>query len=217
MYPYVAAPGGPVTYAAIVTVDVTERVRAEAALRDLNTTLEERVADRTRQLAAVNERLAAANAQLSELDRLKDDFISRISHELRTPLTSIKIYLELLDAGKPEKRAKYMQVLNEQTTRLQELIESLLDVTQKSLNADGLHVAPTDLNRLAASLAADATSRGAERGLTVNMHLTPDLPLASADGILLSQALSNLVTNALNYTPAGGTIDLSTAQVIEQR
>ncbi len=215
MYPYAATVGGPVTYAAIVTVDVTKRVRAEAALRDLNTTLEERVANRTRQLAAVNERLAAANAQLSELDRLKDDFISRISHELRTPLTSVKIYLELLETGKPEKRARYMQVLTEQANRLQQLIESLLEVTQKSINAAGLHVAPIDLNHLAVSLASGATSRAAERGLAVNCTLMDSLPFAAADGILLSQALSHLVTNALNYTPTGGSIELVTAQVID--
>ncbi len=170
--------------------------------------LEERVRQRTRQLSE-------ANAQLSELDRMKDDFISRISHELRTPLTSVKIYLELLETGKPEKRAKYMQVLTEQANRLQQLIESLLEVTQKSFNAAGLHVAPIDLNHLAVSLAASATPRAAERGLAVNCRLMDSLPLAAADGILLSQALSHLVTNALNYTPTGGSIELVTAQVID--
>jgi signal transduction histidine kinase len=170
--------------------------------------LEGRVRQRTRQLSE-------ANAQLSELDRLKDQFISRISHELRTPLTSIKIYLELLAAGKPEKRNQYMLVLSEQTDRLQQLIESLLEVTQQGTSAADLHVSPTDLNHLAHSLAADTAPRAALRGLTFNTALAPDLPSISADAILLAQALSNLVSNALNYTPAGGTIDLATAQVID--
>ncbi len=170
--------------------------------------LEERVLQRTRQLSE-------ANAQLSELDRLKDDFISRISHELRTPLTSIKIYLELLEAGKPEKRAKYMQVLNEQAARLQQLIESLLEVTQQSVNTAGIHLAPLDLNHLAASLIASAEPRAERRDLKLTHTLAPDLPRASADDILLTQALANLVTNAINYTPPGGTIDLSTAQVMD--
>lgn len=170
--------------------------------------LEERVLQRTRQLSE-------ANAQLSELDRLKDDFISRISHELRTPLTSIKIYLELLESGKPEKRAKYLQTLNEQTARLQQLIESLLEVTQQSVNVAGLHLAPIDLNHLAASLIADAEPRAALRSLRLNHTLAPALPFVSADTILLTQALVNLVTNAINYTPPGGTIDLSTAQVMD--
>jgi PAS domain S-box-containing protein len=188
--------------------DISERKQAETALRELNATLEQRVADRTRQLAE-------ANAQLSELDRLKDDFISRISHELRTPLTSIIIYLDLFENGKPEKRSKYLQVLNEQAVRLQHLIESLLEVTQHGGSAASLRIAPTDLNRLAGSLAADMAPRTAARGLTLTTTLTPELPCASADAISLAQALSKLATNALNYTPAGGAIDLSTAEVIE--
>jgi PAS domain S-box-containing protein len=200
------ADGAPVCR--VVLSDISERKQAETALRELNATLEQRVADRTRQLAE-------ANAQLSEIDRLKDDFISRISHELRTPLTSIIIYLDLFENGKPEKRAKYLQVLNEQAVRLQHLIESLLEVTQHSGNAAGLRIAPTDLNHLAGSLAADMVPRAAARGLTLTTTLTSELPCASADAISLAQALSKLAANALNYTPAGGAIDLSTAEVIE--
>ena len=62
--------------------------------------LERRVADRTLELTR-------AYAQLQELDRLKDQFVSRISHELRTPLANIKLYLSLLDHGRPEKREQY--------------------------------------------------------------------------------------------------------------
>ncbi len=191
-----------------VIQDITEHKRAEEALRELNATLEQRVADRTR-------RLYEANAHLSELDQLKDRFISRISHELRTPLTNIISYLDLLEHGKPEKHAQYLQVLHEQAALLRELIESLLEVTQKSVNAAGVHVAPTDLNQLATSLLAEATPRAAQRGLTLTSTLTPELPFVSADGRLLAQALSKLATNALNYTPAGGTIDLATAEVID--
>ena len=208
MYPYRAGPGSPVTYAAIVTVDVTDRVQAEAALRDLNTTLEVRVADRTRQLSE-------ANAQLSELDQLKDDFISRISHELRTPLTSIKIYLELLEAGKPEKRQKYMQVLNEQTARLQLLIESLLEVTHQRPAPDEVTLTAVDLNHLAQALAADAGPRATYCGLSLTTQLAADLPLVKGEALLLAQALSNLMSNALSYTPAGGALNIATAQVHE--
>lgn len=208
MYPYLAAPGSPVMYAAIVTVDVTDRVQAEAALRDLNTTLEVRVADRTRQLSE-------ANAQLAELDRLKDDFISRISHELRTPLTSIKIYLELLEAGKPERRAKYMQVLSEQTARLQQLIESLLEVTRQRPAPDELTLTAVDLNHLAQTLAADAGPRAAECRLTLTTQLAPALPPVKGDAVLLAQVLSNLMRNALSYTPAGGAIEIATAPISE--
>ena len=194
-------------YTAIIR-DITDRKQTEEALRELNATLEQRVADRTR-------RLYEANAQLSELDRLKDDFISRISHELRTPLTNIISYLEMLENGKPEKRAWYLQVLHEQTALLRDLIESLLEVTQQSVNAAGVHVAPTDLNQLASALITEAALRAARRGLTLTSTLTPELPFVSADARLLAQALSKLATNALNYTPTGGTIDFATAEAID--
>jgi len=186
-----------------------QNAQLHAQLRQRADELEARVAERTRQLAERNQ-------QLLELDQLKDQFISRISHELRTPLTSIKIYLELLDFGKPDKRAIYMQTLKEQADRLQQLIESLLAVTQQGVNAAGLHLAPIDLNQLAASLAADIASRAHERGLTLTTTLATDMPLALADPVLLAQAFSNLTTNALNYTPAGGTLDISTAKIVEQ-
>ncbi len=186
-----------------------QNAQLHAQLREHADELEARVAERTRQLAERNQ-------QLLELDQLKDQFVSRISHELRTPLSNIKIYLELLDFGKPDKRAIYMQTLKEQTDRLQQLIESLLAVTQQSVNAAGLHLLPIDLNQLAASLAADTVSRAQAHGLTLTTTLAPDLPLALADTVLLTQALSNLTTNALSYTPAGGTIEISTAEIVEQ-
>ncbi len=208
-------PSGDNEVTAIVR-DITNLKQAAAALRELNATLEQRVADRTHQLAATNDQLVAANLRLHELDQLKEQFISRISHELRTPLTSIKIYLEMLDRVSPEKRAQYMQTLTKQTNRLQALIENLLAVTEQSINPAGLHPVPTDLNQLVASLAADVSPRVTTHGLTLTTALAPDLPLVAADAILLSQALSNLTTNALNYTPAGGAIELSTSLVTDE-
>jgi signal transduction histidine kinase len=108
-----------------------------------------------------------------------------------------------------------MQVLTEQSSRLQQLIESLLEVTQQSTNGVDLHVVPTDLNRLAESLAADVAPRAAQRGLALHTALAAHLPMVSADSILLAQALTNIVNNALNYTPTGGTIELATTQVID--
>jgi len=206
----VFAPDGRTPIATIAQgQDITERKQAEDALRQFNVELEQRVIDRTRQLTE-------ANAQLAQLDQLKDQFISRISHELRTPLTNIIIYLELLETGKPDKRSRYLQVLNEQSALLQKLIENLLEVTQQSVSTVGVHILPIDLNRLAASLASDTAPRAARHGLLLSTSFSPDLPLVSADPLLLAQALSHLATNALNYTPSGGTIDLRTALVIDQ-
>lgn len=167
--------------------------------------LEERVQQRTRELTA-------ANVRLTELDRLKDQFVSRISHELRTPLTSIKIYLEMLDTVKPEKRANYMQVLTRETSRLQALIEDLLEVSQLAAAQPDADLHPIDLNRIALDLCTDRAAQAQARDLTLRTDLSLDLPASLGEASLVFQAAARVMANALAYTPRGGTVTLSTAR-----
>jgi hypothetical protein len=191
-----------------VNQDITERKRAEEALRELNVTLEQRVADRTRELAAANQSLAEANLHLAELSRLKDEFITRISHELRNPLTNVSLYLKLLEQSQPEKRAAYFHTLHQQVERLHQLIEDLLDVSHLSLDTIEVHTAPLDVTALIHDLITDQAARALERGLTLTAIPASDRPILTTDRNLLLQALRNVLTNALNYTPRGGAITL---------
>ncbi len=100
----------------------SEHDQAERTLRQIVETLEQRVAECTRELAEANERL-------QELDRLKSKFVSDVSHTLRQPVTNLRLYLGLLERGKPEKRAEYMAVLWEQADRLTHLVENILNLT----------------------------------------------------------------------------------------
>ena len=172
--------------------------------------LEARVRQRTRELSTANEQLAAANAQLTHLDQLKDQFILRISHELRTPLTNIKIYLELLEKGHPDKRPRYMTTLVAQSNRLQELIEDLLEVSQLDVAHLAFEPHPFNLNRVANDLVSEQQTRGKQRGLTLTADLQPDLPAALGDASLVFQAATRLMMNAVAYTPGGGGISVIT-------
>ncbi len=174
--------------------------------------LEERVLQRTRELTAANAQLAAANVRLTQLDQLKDQFISRISHELRTPLTNIKIYLELLETGKAEKRPKYLATLNANTVRLHELIEDLLEVSQLDMTHVTLNLRPFDLNRVTTDLLNDKQPATRERDLTLTADLQADLPAAQGESSLAFQAAERLLANALAYTPRGGTVTLKTTR-----
>ncbi len=194
---------GNITGVQISFWDITARQRAEKALRELNVTLEQRVAERTRELAE-------ANLHLAELSRLKDEFITRISHELRTPLANVKLYLQLLEQGQPEKRATYFQTLHQQMERLHHLIEDLLDVSHLTLDTIEVRPAPLDVAALLHSLITDQAARALARGLTLTAVPAPDRPTLTTDPNLLRQALSNVLTNALNYTPRGGAITLRT-------
>jgi PAS domain S-box-containing protein len=159
--------------------------------------LEQRVAERTAELTK-------ANARLTALDRLKDEFVSRISHELRTPLTSIKIYLELLETGKkPEKREMYIQTLKYETDRLYKLIEDLLTISRLNTETMVIELMPIDINRLATDLVTAHLTLAAQRGLELTSGLEPDLPRALADAEVVRQIMLNLLSNALNYTQQG--------------
>lgn len=156
--------------------------------------LEKRVAERTLELAAANQRL-------TELDRLKDQFVSSVSHELRTPLANVKLYLQLLTRGRPDKHDDYMQTLHRETRRLEKLIDDLLDLSHLDLNAAAFYLEPTDINYLTAELAQDRIALAADRGLIIDCQLTSDLPPALIDPQRFTQVMSNLTTNAMNYTP----------------
>ena len=190
-----------------VIQDITERKRADEALRELNATLEQHVADRTAELQA-------ANARLTELDRLKDEFLARISHELRTPLAGILISLELLETSQPEKRERYMQRLKQATDRLRDMIEDVLMFSQLNLYTQPAILQPIDLNNLIEGRSTTWQKLRAGRKLQFQLDLARDLPPARADGELFIQALTRLISNAINYTPAGSVI-VSTARIDE--
>jgi signal transduction histidine kinase/DNA-binding response OmpR family regulator len=182
---------------ALETARLYQAVRRQAEL------LEERVARRTVEL-----QIALERAQ--EADRLKSEFVGNVSHELRTPLTNLKLYLDLLDRGQPEKRQVYLDTLSRETNRLQNLIESLLDISRLDLSESETNFDLTDVNLLVSTLATDRGPLVADRGLRLEADLAEALPPTLADASLLEQMLTNLLTNAVNYTPAGGEVRLCT-------
>ncbi len=183
---------------AIDNAQLYERVRAHAA------DLEARVAERTAELQA-------ANVKLQELDHLKSKFVANVSHELRTPLANVKLYLELLETGHADKQSHYLATLHREASLLQRLIEELLDLSRLELGSRPLAAVPLDINLLIQRLLTDRRALIAHRGLHLQTNLTPDLPTLLADQTMIAQVLTNLLTNAVNYTPKGGIITVNTA------
>jgi signal transduction histidine kinase len=147
-------------------------------------------------------------SRLKELDRLKSKFVSDVSHELRTPLTNFRLYLDLLTSGPPEKRESYIGTLQSETDRLVRLVEEVLDISR--LDIAGLEPVrePTNLRLIAEPTVRNYQAQALARNLRLTLESVDPPPAVLADPNQIAQVVTNLVTNALNYAPAGGEITL---------
>lgn len=170
--------------------------------------LEERVASRTAEL-----RQALEKAQ--EVDRLKSEFIANINHELRTPLTNLVLYSQMLRAQPTVKTQERLDVIGRELQRLRSLIENLLNLSRLDLGQIHFNPAEHDLNSVIRPIVEDRRSLAEERRLTLAAEFQPNLPAVSFDEALLVQVVSNLLTNALNYTPPGGRVWVRTMYTVD--
>ncbi len=148
--------------------------------------------------------------QFKELERAKDQFVSDVSHELRTPLANLSLYLDLLNSIEdPAKRRNYMEVIQRETGRLAHLVEDILTISRMETGRLPIKIQPVTLHSLLNELTYDRTLMAAGQGITLLYEASPDLPIVQSDAMLLSQCLSNLLTNAIRYTPPGGVVRVS--------
>jgi NtrC-family two-component system sensor histidine kinase KinB len=147
---------------------------------------------------------------LSEVSRLKSEFIAAASHELRTPLTSVQMGIHLLLEGAPEsldeRQRDILQVCREDTTRLDRLMRELLDLSKIESGAVTPQTAPirpaTLLNEAVNPLRLQVEAKG----IRLQVDAPPDLPHVAVDRGQIERVIGNLVTNAMRATPGGGTI-----------
>jgi len=147
---------------------------------------------------------------LKELDRMKAQIVSNVSHELRTPLANLKLYLSLLQQGRPERRISYMEVMEREVNRLERLISDLLHLSrlQSEHRAERPQVRTSvDMNELIATVIHNNMAWAeSEKKVLVHDSVTPSLPQVNGDPDQLVRALTNLIANGINYTPPGGRI-----------
>ena len=145
------------------------------------------------------------------LERLRDAFVNAVSHELRTPLTSMTGFLELLadeeHALGPAGR-RYLEVIRRSNSRLHGAVEDLLLVAQIEAERLRLRLESTDLADLATATVEAASAAAAENRIELRLDVDGPLPL-EADAERLRQVLDNLVSNALKFTPGGGSVTLA--------
>jgi signal transduction histidine kinase len=177
------------------------------ANRDLEGAVRERTAhlrDATDQLQAANQELARANLELRQLDRMKSEFVSLVSHQLRAPLTNINGALEIVAqdaAALPASSQRTLQILVRESQRLSHLIQTILDVSRLEAGRLPVHLGPVALEPLLARTAA--ATLGAEAPTRWQLDVTPGMPPAWADELLLEEVVRNLLENASRYAPEG--------------
>jgi PAS domain S-box-containing protein len=147
-----------------------------------------------------------------ETERLKDQFVSLISHELRTPLTSILGYLELVLDGEPgglsQEQRQYLRTVERNAQRLLQLVGDLLFTAQ--VEAGRFTLRPGVVDLAAVVLAAEETVRvgAAAAEVSVTVEVPEERLVVPGDSLRLGQACDNLVSNAVKFTPAGGSVAL---------
>jgi PAS domain S-box-containing protein len=159
-----------------------------------------------RKLAKDN--LEKVNKQLIELDKLKDNFLSTVSHELRTPLTSIKSFAEIL-LNYDEDRAtqkEFLGIINEESDRLSRLINDFLDLSKIQAGRMQWQTADIALPEVLQTAKNTLKPLLEKNQLELTVDLEPDLPLVRSDKDKLLQVFTNLLGNAIKFTPEGGKI-----------
>lgn len=165
------------------------------------------------QLAHQNLTLAAANAELQRMEKLKSTFVSMASHELRTPLTAIQGCTEMLvdeDMGPlRESQRDYLGIIQNSAQRLLHLTNNMLDVTCIEAERMALSVEPTDLAALVQRAVSEFSVQAAAKRQHLTLNAAPELPAALCDLNRAAQIMGNLLSNALKYTPQEGHIHVT--------
>ena len=202
--------------AASAHIMIASVVKEEAlSLDEVRTMLDEasqiivyshRLEQKSQELERATQELRAANERLTELDRLKDEFVATVSHELRTPLTSIRAFSQILYdnpqmAG--EQRAQFLAIITKETDRLTRLINQVLDLARIEAGRAEWRVAGVDMRALLADALARMSQVFQERRIAVQLRTPERVPVVRADVDRIIQVVLNLLSNAAKFCEPG--------------
>lgn len=143
-------------------------------------------------------------------DESRNSFVAQATHELRTPLTNIRLYVEMLlesgGADDPKKRADALNVINQESRRLERIVGDMLSVSEIEAGSMKLNRDDVRIRTIFEEVEADFREQAAAKQIRLRVDLPPKLPLIMGDRDKIVMALHNLVGNAVKYTPSGGEV-----------
>jgi signal transduction histidine kinase len=198
-------PSGPISIP-----EFFQRKRLEDELRQSHESLERRVEERTAELTRTNELLRREVAERKRAEEVRDEFLSVAAHELKTPMTSLRGFAQVLlgqldrhETPDPARLSHALRAIDRQSEKLAVLVSQLLDISRIEAGRLVLDRAHTDVVAIVESVVANARARTSRHPVEVH---TPAALSANVDPLRLEQVLTNLVDNAIKYSPDGGAI-----------
>jgi len=186
------------------------------AFNEMAARLEQNLAE----LESSNRKLATANEELKELDRMKSDLLANVSHELRTPLTAIRGYADYLREGKlgnvNDRQEKAFQVIQKNLDRLSRSISDLLDFSRMDAGL-ALKLAPFAFAGLAEQIGTTVGAELERKRIRFLTDVEPGLAPVIGDRDMIGQVLENLVINAIKFTPEEGSITVGAERIAGPR
>ncbi len=186
-----------------------------------NATLYRELGDQNEKVRLLNANLLRQNERLETMDKVKSDFITIASHELRTPLTQVKGYTDILASLNEENaltRDQTRQIINQierAVENLEQLISAMLDASQIDVDEMKMNFTKTEI-RSALRLAQEPLLQAMkQRRIQMQVHCDDDLPAIQADFKRLVQAFTNILGNAVKYTPDNGRITIGCRKLDE--
>jgi two-component system phosphate regulon sensor histidine kinase PhoR len=165
--------------------------------------------DTGQKLQHMFEQLEQEHAELEKLERVRKDFVINVSHELRTPLASIQGYTETLLDGAihdSEHNVRFLSIIRQNAERLRRLTDDLLTLSRIELRRHSFRFAHYDVNSLLAEQVDAMQPMAEKRDITLTLEAAPGGTEVFCDSEAVHQIATNLIDNALKYTPAGGAV-----------
>lgn len=153
-----------------------------------------------------------------EVLKIKSDFVSSVSHEFKTPLTSIRTLVERLQDGKvqdKEKMMQYFSVIAQDTDKLTRLVGNILDFSKIEEGKREFDFEETDVAQLVSRQIHEFQKDEIRKNVSIQGYIQEDIPQLSIDGEALSQALNNLLDNAVKFSPGKKEIDVHLSKDME--